>query len=253
MTYNIRFDNPADGVNAWGNRKSKVTSLLSKHNPDIVGVQEALYHQLEDIVGTLPEYRYVGVGRDDGKTGGEYSALIIRKDKFEVLEQNTFWLSETPDVPGSKSWDAMITRVVTWAKLKDLKTKRIFMVVNTHFDHIGTEARKQSALILKKFVAALPAGTPVIVMGDFNITRSEEPYQVMVKKEGTLLIDPAPSNPPGTFCNFGVNSMECRAIDYIFNTIEWKSKDYNVITENDGKNYPSDHLPVIVTLNLTKS
>ena len=89
-------------------------------------------------------------------------------------------------------------------------------------------------------------------MGDLNITRSEEPYQVMVKKEGTLLIDPAPPNPPGTFCNFGVNSMECRAIDYIFNTIEWKSKDYNVITENDGKNYPSDHLPVIVTLTLTK-
>jgi endonuclease/exonuclease/phosphatase family metal-dependent hydrolase len=253
MTYNIRYDNPGDGVNAWGNRKSKVTSLLRKHSPDIIGVQEALHHQLEEIAEALPEYKYIGVGRDDGKTKGEYSALLIRKDKFEVLEQNTFWLSETPDVVGSKNWDAAITRVATWAKLKDLKTKRIFMVVNTHFDHVGTEARKQSAVILKKFVGELPAGTPVIVMGDFNITRSEEPYQVMIKKEGTPLIDPAPANAPGTFCNFGVNSMECRPIDYIFHTLEWKSKGYTVITENDGKNYPSDHLPVMVTLTLTKA
>lgn len=253
MTYNIRFDNPADGVNAWSNRKARVIALLRKHSPDIIGVQEALHHQLEDITAALPEYTYIGVGRDDGKTKGEYSALIIRKHKFEVLEQNTFWLSETPEVTGSKNWDAAITRVATWARLKDLKTKRIFTVVNTHFDHIGTEARKQSALILKKFVADLPNGTPAIVMGDFNTTRSEPPYQVVVKKEGTLLIDTAPPNPPGTFCNFAVNSMECNAIDYIFHTLEWKSKNYEVITENDGKYYPSDHLPVMTTLTLLKA
>jgi endonuclease/exonuclease/phosphatase family metal-dependent hydrolase len=253
MTYNIRFDNPADGPNAWENRKAKVIALLQKHNPDIIGIQEALHHQLEDIIASLPEYTYVGVGRDDGKIKGEYSALIIRKHKFEVLDQNTFWLSETPNIPGSKSWDAMITRVVTWATIKDLETKRMFTVMNTHFDHIGTEARKQSALILKKYTEDQAPRMPIIVTGDFNTTREEDPYQIMIKKEGRLLIDPAPQNPPGTFCNFEVNSMVCRPIDYIFHTPEWKSEKYMVITDNDGQYYPSDHLPVVVTLTLSKS
>ena len=252
ITYNIRYDNPNDGVNAWGNRKQKVFDLLKKHNPDVFGVQEALHHQLEDLIKALPAYAYVGVGRDDGSTKGEYSALLYRKDKFDVIEQNTFWLSQTPEVPGSKSWDAMLPRVATWARLRDKKKKNEFTVVNTHFDHVGTEARKQSASILKQHIEKFSLNAAAVVMGDFNCIRTEAPYEVMLEKKHVQLFDGAPANPPGTFCNFAVNSMECRPIDYIFYTSQWEPQKYQVITQNDGQNYPSDHLPVLTRLKLRK-
>ena len=116
MSYNIRYDNPGDGVNAWPNRIEKVTALIRKHNPDLIGVQEALHHQLQDLVRLLPDYSYVGVGRDDGKEKGEYTAILFRNSRFGLLHDSTRWLSETPEVPGSKSWDAAITRIVTKAK-----------------------------------------------------------------------------------------------------------------------------------------
>jgi endonuclease/exonuclease/phosphatase family metal-dependent hydrolase len=252
MTYNIRFDNPQDGVNEWSKRKQEVSDLIQRAQPDIIGVQEALLHQLDDLVKAMPEFTYVGVGRDDGKTKGEFSAILYRKNKFEALESNTFWLSETPDVPGSKNWDAMITRVASWIRLKDKKTKTEFIVINTHFDHIGVEARKQSALLLKSFISKLPSTLPIVVTGDFNCERTDEPYQVMVKNDGIQLFDSAPANAPGTFCNFEVNSMTCRAIDYIFYSRHWTNEKYNVITENDGKYYPSDHLPVTTMLRIVK-
>jgi endonuclease/exonuclease/phosphatase family metal-dependent hydrolase len=251
MTYNIRFDNPADGVNQWANRKEKVVGLIKKYDPDIFGVQEALHHQLEDITTNLKDYTYVGVGRDDGKRKGEFSAIVFKKDRFEVLEQNTFWLSEKPEQPGSKSWDAAITRVATWALVNDKIMNRRFLVINTHFDHIGKEARKKSAELLKERATNLNFEVPIIITGDFNCTRDEEPYQVMTDSSLIELVDPA-STQDGTFCNFEVNSMECRPIDYIFVTNEWQADAYTIIKDNDGKYYPSDHLPVIVTLSLTE-
>lgn len=248
VTYNLRYDNPGDGVNSWANRKEKVYALIRKSDPDIIGVQEALHHQLTGITENLPEYRFIGVGRDDGKERGEYSAILLKHDRFRILEENTFWLSETPDVPGSKSWDAAITRVATWAKLKDLQSGKSFLLVNTHFDHIGEEARKRSAEMIREKAAELSEGLPVIVTGDFNFTREEEPYRVITAAGILQLNDPAPENAPGTYCNFGVDSMPCRAIDYILFSNHWKASGYKVITDNDGKNYPSDHLPVIVTL-----
>lgn len=250
MTYNIRLDTPADGINQWGKRKEKVFDLLEKYDPDIFGVQEAIYHQLKHITDNLPQYEFVGVGRDDGKLKGEFSPILYKKDRFEILEQNTFWLSETPEVPGSKHWDAAITRVATWARFKDKQSGSIFLVINTHFDHIGKEARTKSAALIKSKAAEIAGGLPVIITGDFNCTRDEPPYQTMVQKSGLILIDPAPENPPGTFCNFAVNVQECRAIDYIFHSEKWKAEDYQVISDNDGKNYPSDHLPVMVKLSL---
>jgi endonuclease/exonuclease/phosphatase family metal-dependent hydrolase len=250
MTYNIRLDTPADGINQWGKRKEKVFDLLEKYAPDIIGVQEALHHQLVDITENLPQYGYVGVGRDDGKQEGEYSAVLYKKDRFEVLAQNTFWLSETPEVPGSKHWDAAITRVATWARFKDKESGSIYLVVNTHFDHIGKEARTKSAALLKTKASEIGKNLPVIITGDLNCTRDEPPYKTMMQKSNLMLIDPAPANPAGTFCNFAVNVQECRAIDYIFHNGKWKAEDYQVIQDNDGKNYPSDHLPVMVELNL---
>ena len=252
MTYNIRLDTPADSVNQWPKRTQKVFDLISKYDPDILGVQEAIHHQLMDLVKNLPQYDYVGVGRDDGKTKGEFSAILYKKERFNVLLQGTFWLSETPNVPGSKSWDAAITRVASWAKLKDKRTNKEFLLINTHFDHIGKEARRHSASLLKQNAYELGKDLPLIITGDFNCTRSEPPYSKIMNPEGIRLIDPLPGAPVGTFCGFKVNSIECRAIDYIFHTDHWNASGYKVITDNDGKYYPSDHLPVMTTFEFRK-
>lgn len=252
MTYNIRYDNPGDGVNQWDKRKTKVFDVLEKYNPDIIGVQEALYHQLTDIADHLEEYEFFGAGRDDGKRKGEHSAVFIRKDRFKILEQKTFWLSETPEVPGSKNWDAAITRVATWGRLEDKKSKTVFLMINTHFDHRGKESRKESAELLKERAAALGDNLPVIITGDFNFTRDKPPYEVMMSRDGIRLIDTAPAEAPGTACGFVVDARPCSAIDYIFHTPHWKSQDYQVIQDHDGQHYPSDHLPVIVELSLQK-
>jgi endonuclease/exonuclease/phosphatase family metal-dependent hydrolase len=252
MTYNIRYDNPGDGVNQWSNRKTKVFDLLSKYDPDVLGVQEALSHQLKEIVANLDEYQSVGVGREDGKEKGEFSAILFKKDRFELLGFNTFWLSETPEVPGSKNWDAALTRVATWAKLRDKQTKKEFLVINTHFDHVGKEARTKSAALLKAKAREIGKDLPVIITGDFNCLRQDAPYKTMLDPAGLELKDPAPENPPGTFCSFAVKSIECRPIDYIFHSREWKADRYKVIEDHDGANYPSDHLPVMTTLTLPK-
>ncbi len=250
MTYNIRLDAAVDGVNQWPKRTHKVYDLIKKHDPDIIGLQEVLHHQLTDLLQNLPGYAHIGVGRDDGKTKGEYSAILYKKTRFKALNQNTFWLSETPAVPGSKSWDAAITRVASWGTFKDLKSNKEFLMINTHFDHIGVEARKNSAALLKQKAAEIAKDYPLIITGDFNCTRDDGPYATIMDTKGVKLVDPAPANPPGTFCSFTVNSMECKPIDYIFHSEEWKSDDYHVITDNDGKYYPSDHLPVAVELSL---
>ena len=251
MTYNIRYDNPGDGINAWPKRIEKVTALIRKHNPDVIGVQEALHHQLQDLVRVLPDYSYVGVGRDDGKEKGEYSAILFRNSRFGLLSDSTLWLSETPHVPGSKSWDAAITRLVTIARFFDKELKTDFIVLNTHFDHIGKEARLNSGAHIAGIVANSRSKVeiPILVTGDFNCERSEEAYRNVTIKD---LVDTKPANDStGTFCGFEVGKMECKPIDYIFYTKEWLLKNYQVITENDGTNYPSDHLPVMTEFELS--
>jgi endonuclease/exonuclease/phosphatase family metal-dependent hydrolase len=257
MSYNIRLDTKADGINEWGNRTEKVSGLIKENNPDLLGVQEALHNQMMDLKSNLPSYDFVGVGRDDGKEKGEYSALFYKKDRFEVIEQKTFWLSETPEVPGSKSWDAAITRVVSYAVLKDKSTGKTFAYFNTHFDHIGKEARKNSAKLIKTQIAALKPNSmsgkkiPLIVSGDFNSEPSDEPYKTMIDGRVVKLVDARPSNDfTGTFCGFEVGAMKCKTIDYIFHSSHWKSSDYKVIQNNDGKYYPSDHLPVMASFTL---
>lgn len=248
MSYNIRLDTPQDSINQWPKRTHKVYALIKKYDPDLIGLQEVLHHQLMDLLKNLPAYTYIGVGRDDGKTKGEYSAILYKKDRFEARHQNTFWLSETPAVAGSKSWDAAITRVASWGTFKDLKSNKEFLMINTHFDHIGKEARKNSAALLKQKASEIAKDYPLIITGDFNCTREEDPYSTIMNPTGIRLIDPAPINPPGTFCSFKVNSMICKGIDYIFHSPAWKSEAYQVIEDNDGKYYPSDHLPVMVRL-----
>ncbi len=260
MSYNIRLDTEADGVNQWKNRTGKVFDLIKKNNPDLLGVQEAMHNQMMDLKNNLTEYDFVGVGRDDGKEEGEYAAIFYKKDKFEVFEQRTFWLSETPEVPGSKSWDAAITRVVTCAILKNKTTGKSFAYFNTHFDHIGKEARKNSAKLIKIYIAGFNDGAsfsgkyenlPMIVSGDFNSEPTDEPYQTMVDGSDMRLFDSRPAdNLTGTFCGFKVNEMKCKTIDYIFHSDHWKANVYKVIQDHDEKYYPSDHLPVMASFTL---
>jgi len=254
MTYNIRLDTQTDGVNAWPNRKAKLIALIAKNNPDILGLQEVLHHQMQDLQSGLLEYAFVGVGRDDGKEKGEYSAIFYKKEKFDVVKQNTLWLSETPDVPGSKSWDAAITRVATYAQLKDKTSGQTFLVLNTHFDHIGKQARLNSAIFIKGFMDGYLHSNkkmPVIITGDFNSEPTEPPYQNMIDEIGMKFYDTRPADSTtGTFCGFTVNAMTCKTIDYIFHSSGWKTESYQVLADHDGTYYPSDHLPVFVRVSL---
>jgi endonuclease/exonuclease/phosphatase family metal-dependent hydrolase len=260
MSYNIRLDTEADGINQWKNRTDKVIALIKKNNPDLLGVQEALHNQMMDLQKGLSEYEFIGVGRDDGKEKGEYSAIFYKKDKFEVQFQKTFWLSETPSIPGSKSWDAAITRVVSFALLKDKITNKSFLYANTHFDHMGKEARKNSATLIKIFLNGFITGAtfektvkeiPVLVSGDFNSEPTDEPYLTMINGKDIVLFDARHATDlTGTFCGFEVGKMECRTIDYIFHSPQWKASNYKVIQDYDGKYYPSDHLPVLATFTL---
>lgn len=250
MSYNIRFDTPSDGVNAWPNRIAKVAEVIQKYTPDIIGVQEALHHQLQDLVRVLPHYSYVGVGRDDGKENGEYSAIFYKHARFGLLSNGTFWLSETPEVPGSKSWDAALTRIASHARFFDRETGGEFLFINTHFDHIGKTARAESARLIRARLGELSQSKPVILTGDFNCTPDETAYQNLVEEQELILFDATQGKRYGTFCGFEVDAMECVPIDYIFHTPEWTVLRYHVISDNNGKYYPSDHLPVLAVFEL---
>ena len=180
-TFNIRLQNDGDerAGFGWSVRKDRVANYIKRNHIEIVGMQEVLHVQLEDLLARLPEYDYVGVGRHDGKQGGEYSPVFFLKDKFEVLEKGNFWLSETPDVPGSKGWDAAIERIASYAKLKDKQTGKVFMAVNTHFDHVGVKARRESAKLIMKKIQEIVGDQPAVVTGDFNVTEDDEAYTTM--------------------------------------------------------------------------
>jgi endonuclease/exonuclease/phosphatase family metal-dependent hydrolase len=252
MTYNIRLDTPADGINAWPNRIEKVAHLIQHYSPDIIGVQEAFHHQITDLIRILPEYSWMGVGRDDGKEKGEYSAILYKHARFGLLAGNTFWLSEKPEVPGSKHWDAAITRIATWARLYDKELHAEFFLLNTHFDHVGVSARTKSAALIKAQLPELAQGNPIIITGDFNCTAKEDAYSVMVNQEEPVLFDASKGKHTGTFCGFQVDAIPCVHIDYIFHSAEWKVWYQRVFEMNDGKHYPSDHLPVLAELELIR-
>jgi endonuclease/exonuclease/phosphatase family metal-dependent hydrolase len=249
MSYNIRLDVASDGVNQWSNRTETLPNLIKKYDPDLIGLQEVMHHQLMTILEKLPAYDFIGVGRDDGKQKGEYSCILYKKNRFNLISQQTSWLSTTPDLAGSKSWDAAITRVVTRGRFMDTDTGREFLCFNTHFDHVGKEARKNSSSIILELITAERGApnTPVIVTGDFNSPPDEDAYQSMATSGVVMDARPAGSN-EGTFCTFEVNGPPCRLIDYIFHSAQLSAKSYHVIKDNNGKFYPSDHLPVMTEL-----
>jgi endonuclease/exonuclease/phosphatase family metal-dependent hydrolase len=190
MSFNIRYNTPKDSLDAWPLRKDNVAAQILFHDVHLLGVQEALHGQMTDLLERLPRFKYKGVGRDDGKEKGEYSAIFYDTTRLQALQSKTFWLSETPELAGSKGWDAQITRIVTWVKFRDRKTKKIFFAFNTHFDHIGQAARKESARLLLQKVKEIAGSTPAVVTGDFNAMPTDEPIQVITDKNNPLhLVD----------------------------------------------------------------
>lgn len=184
-TFNIRYNNPDDYRIScgWDQRRERVVQYLTDNQVDICGMQEVTYEQLMYLRRNMKDYDYVGVCRTDGKTKGEASPVFFRKDKYKVLDKGNFWLSETPDVVGSKGWDAALERIASWVKLKDRKTGRIFMAVNTHFDHVGKTARRESARLIMRKIQEIVGGNPAVVTGDFNVTEKDEAYTTMVTNE----------------------------------------------------------------------
>lgn len=253
-TFNVRYDNPADGLNNWKYRKDKVAGFIKSQHIDIVGMQEVLHNQLEDLKARLPEYAEVGVGRDDGKTKGEYSPLFYRKDKFELLDSHTFWLSQYPDSVGFIGWDGACTRIATWAKLKDKKTGKIFMAVNTHFDHVGTEARKNSALLIIKKIQEIVGDRPAVLTGDFNVSEKWEAYKTITTNKFVMKdaykIAKKREGVNYTWQDFGKEPLNKREkIDFIFVTPQISVLDAYIPKEAKGPTgYLSDHNPHVATL-----
>ena len=257
MTYNIRFDNPADGVHAWPNRKELVASVIRYHKADIIGVQEALEHQIQDLMELLPGFDWVGVGRNEDE-GGEFCAILYRSSVVTVKAAQTFWLSESPDEPGSKSWDSSLPRIATWAHFVTSSDGRELFVLNTHFDHRGEQARLESARLLKEQVSKLANGLPVIVMGDLNAT-SEQPPLVLLSdtplSDGRSLRDGfvhsiVPHHGPASTWT-GFTKIEAdRRIDYIFASEDLPIHYHAILTDKLEDRYPSDHLPVLVEVEL---
>jgi endonuclease/exonuclease/phosphatase family metal-dependent hydrolase len=255
MTFNIRLNIASDSLNAWPYRKDKVASQVLFHDVHLLGVQEALHNQMVDLKERLPRYNYVGVGRDDGKEKGEYSAIFYDTTRLQALQSQTFWLSLTPEVPGSKSWDAAITRIVTWARFKDRKTGKMFFAFNTHFDHLGKEARRESAKLLLQKVAVIAGKTPAVITGDFNAIPADEPIQVVMDNANPLHltdskdIATAPHyGPTGTFNGWGPKERDDQPIDYIFLKGPWKVRKHATISQTWGGRFASDHFAVTAVL-----
>lgn len=255
MSFNIRLDVESDGVNRWDARKEKVASLINYYEPDFMGGQEVQYHQLTFLQNNLNGYAYVGVGRDDGKAAGEFSCIFYKKDKFKVIQQSTFWLSPTPDSV-SFGWNAACRRVCTYGLFQSIKTKQFVWVFNTHFDHISAPAREESAkLIIQKINEVNTKKYPVIVSGDFNSKPTETPSQYMMAN-----MNNARNTAKMTYGNadtwngFKFNEQPNGCIDYIFVS---KDKRINVakfatLTDSYDMKYPSDHFPIMATINISK-
>ena len=247
-TYNLRLDLPSDGLDAWEHRKENVNGLIRFHDFDIVGTQEGFHHQLLDII-VAGDYGYVGVGSDDGVNEGEHSAILYKKDRFEVLDNGDFWFSETPETP-SFGWEAKYRRVCSWAKFRDKTASKEFYVFSLHYDHEAKEARRNSSLLLLAKINEIAGNTPTFCVGDFNATPDDEPIQIIYNanmlNDSYLISQAKPFGTEGTFNAFKLDAPMKNRIDYI-----WVSKDiiiekYGVLNDVHYGRFPSDHFPVMV-------
>jgi endonuclease/exonuclease/phosphatase family metal-dependent hydrolase len=251
-SYNLRLNLASDGPNAWPQRRATVQALLRYHEVDIVGTQEGLIDQIEDLEA-MGDYARVGVGRDDGARGGEHSAIFFRKSRFEALRHGDFWLSETPDRP-SLGWDARCCkRLASWVELRDRQqAARSFYVFSVHFDHEGEVARRESARLLLQRIAQIAGSAPVFALGDFNSTPETAQIRLMQAslRDAYLASETAPYGPLGTFNDFRIDAPMRERIDYIFVSPGIRVLKYGVLSDSLAGRFPSDHHPVLVRASL---
>ncbi len=266
MSFNLRYGTAQDGDDAWRHRREFVVDVIEAFSPDLLGTQECLALQADYLREQLPEYGFAGVGRDDGARGGEMCAIFYRRERFEKLDEGHFWLSETPAIVASKSWDSALTRMATWVKLRPTAANApAFYVLNTHFDHVGVRAREESARVILSQLASIAGeadrATPVIITGDFNApadTSLAGPYRVFMRApEGPAQAIPSWTDPyttlhPAATASGTFNGFEGRRdgprIDWILASEAWEPLAADIVrTSRDGR-YPSDHFPVTAVL-----
>lgn len=259
MSFNIRYGTANDGNNHWDKRKDFLIETIKAFNPDLLGTQETLGFQRDYLAEKLSGYEVLGVGRDDGKEAGEMTALYFKRSRFEKLDGGHFWLSQTPDVPGSKSWDTSLTRMVTWVKLRDrLQPKAMpLMFFNTHFDHRGEQARVESAKLIRRKVEEAGKNCRIIVTGDFNAGEGSGPYQALFDasegksspvRDAYRVTNPERAPNEGTFSGFKADAVTGPRIDWIAVSREWQVVKSEIDrTQRDGRT-PSDHFPMIAIL-----
>jgi endonuclease/exonuclease/phosphatase family metal-dependent hydrolase len=249
-SFNLRYDNPRDSGNLWKDRAPICAALIRFHQFDLFGTQEGLRHQLDTLKALLPEYTYAGVGRDDGKSAGEHSAIFFRKDRFDRLDGGDFWLSTTPEKPG-KSWDAALPRLCTWLKLRDRQTRKSFYIFNAHYDHIGVQARIESSKLILARLQAVAGKLPVIVMGDLNGNHSSPWYKTFQESglvKDVIGLSAIVYRNNGSFSAFKNSGITADVIDHIFITEGLQVSRYGILTDTYFGKFPSDHFPVMAEL-----
>jgi endonuclease/exonuclease/phosphatase family metal-dependent hydrolase len=262
-TYNIRLysQDDAKNGNGWEKRRQAVIDLIKFNDFDIFGSQEVVHNQLEDMLKGMPDYAYIGVGRTDGKTKGEYSPVFYKKAKFDLLKSGYFWLSETPEKAGSFGWDAACERICTYGQFREKATGFKFWFFATHFDHIGVVARRESAKMILSKVKEICKNEHVIVTGDFNVNQFDESYLLLANSEilsDSYMKAPIKLTPNGTFNGWNVNQYKNERIDHIFISNDFKVERYGILTNlywSENENIarpPSDHFPVMVILKYDK-
>jgi endonuclease/exonuclease/phosphatase family metal-dependent hydrolase len=259
MTYNIRYDNASViswDSNRWALRRDPIANLIKDYDVDIIGIQEGFSWQVNDLSQRLSNWNWYGVGREDGKQAGEFAAIFYKKNKFDVVQKGTFWLSQTPEKP-SKGWDASDYRIASWVILKDKGTNQTFFVLNTHLEYVGREARSEGMKLIYTRLKDLSKGFPTIVMGDFNTTAVDTMTSAPYDPENlnATLKDSfhhslnKPEGPDKTFNgggNFSTKAELVSRIDYIFVSQDIEVLTDRVLTDSRDGNYFSDHLPVLV-------
>jgi endonuclease/exonuclease/phosphatase family metal-dependent hydrolase len=259
-SFNIRYGTADDGGDAWPHRKELVYGVIRGQDSDFVGLQEALRFQIDAIRESVPDYDEVGVGRDDGKEAGEYSAILYKSDRWRAEDSGTLWLSDTPDVPGSMTWGNEITRIATWARFVEIETGRAVWLFNTHFDHVSQPSREKSAELLASRIAQRGSDDPVIVTGDFNAGEANPAILYLknaTKRSPVTLVDTfrvahPDEQPVGTGGGFE-GLRDGPKIDYVFAEPDAKVRKAGIIRDHRNGRYPSDHFPVYAEITLPES
>ncbi len=254
LTFNLRYLNNSDkGAKAWTERRDAVAEVIKKDASDFIGVQEALRVMLDDVKARVPGYGELGVGREDGKQKGEYSAILYREAAWEVSASGTFWLSDTPEVVASSTWGNKVTRICTWGRFKHKASGKELFVFNAHFDHQSQPSREKSAALVLQRIRDRGSNAPVIVTGDLNAT--PENAAVTVLQKGPPVFTDAwlslhretPAAEAGTFHDFS-GRQDRGHIDYIFSSPEITPVESAILHDGKDGKYPSDHFPVRATL-----